>query len=200
MVHAINEKTVDSVCGLCYSVEVCYLMAAIWHRAGCCCVVACEHCDVGTTPPRKITLVVAGITVCGCLPVSDTYHLAMSVPASVDVVNSVDNPCYWSAVAGTVTLTIYTESECAGDVVSATAYPVRWELTKEDGSWIMSAGSPAVPSYGVSIFYDVQAETDCSNGVTFTSDWAVGDCGTLPWGASTAFVGAYGGTITKAAT
>ena len=176
-------------------------MAAIWHRAGCCCVAVCEHCAVGTTPPRKITLVVAGITACGCLPISDTYQLTMNIPASVDVVNLVGNPCVWTASAGTMTVTIYAESGCAGDVVSTTAYPVQWELYKDAAAWYMSAGSPSVGSWGAAIFQDNQAETDCSNGVTFTNASAIGDCGTgVGGGLYPPYWFAYGGTITKAAT
>ena len=175
-------------------------MAAIWHRAGCCCVVACEHCDADTTPPRKITLVVAGITACGCFPVSDTYHMAISMPASVDVVNTVADPCIWQATAGTLTRTIYADPGCSGAVLDATTWSVAWSLVKAAGQWEMSAGVTGADTYGITVFWDIQAETDCSNGVTFTNDWAVGDCGTPPGGPSSEYVAAYGGTITKAVT
>ena len=175
-------------------------MAAIWHRAGCCCIAECEHCDEGTTPPRKITLVVAGITACGCRNPAGTYHIAVTLPATVDVINTVAGPCVWEKLsAGTLTRTIYEDPNCAGGVTQQDVGAVNWQLAKQDGLWSMLVWTGFGEDEPYELFYDAQAETDCSNGVTFTNDLLVANCPDIV-GPGGRIPAAYGGTITKAVT
>ena len=173
---------------------------AVGNSAECCCEdgVECDHC--AGSVPSLITATLSGITLCGSILDEDDNRLVGSLPATIPltvVSENLPETCWWeNRSAGTLTFEVYSGHDCPTGSHWDMECDIQALLKRESSTlwsldiWFMHWSFP-----NSRIFYDEQVvtEDDCDLGVTFTNDFAAGDCGE---GDGISMVVAYGGTVT----
>ena len=139
-------------------------------------------------------MTLSGITACGCQVPTGTYHTSITLPATVTVTQDGSDPCLWTGTGGTLTRTIYQSAGCTGNVVGTATEDIGWSLIKTDGKWTLDARADILLDEKYDVFYDEQNEDDCSANVTFTNDFASGNCNDVT--GTNVVVGCHSGTVT----
>lgn len=157
----------------------------------------CTHCDDVT--PSQYQVTISSVTVCGCYTGDAIPSLNFTINGAHTLTQLAPGSCFWFlTITNGLTITSYSSSDgsCTGSTTTS-SQNVTMILSRLAGEWDFTITTP-----DYLIFNDTQdADTSGASELcatisnTFTNDWVVGDCGTIPAGLAETVV-TYGGSAT----